>query len=137
MGKQRNDPLIGRLALAIAAGSTATKWAREQGLEPRTVRNWARLPQCKLAVERHRRQIVDRAIGKLTRHTLAAVDVLAKLMKDGENGSIQLSAAKSILTSLMEVENHSMTMKTVNDLAARLEALERTTDAEHKNKPVA
>ena len=134
MGKQRNDPLIGRLALAIAAGSTATKWAREQGLEPRTVRNWARLPECKLAVERHRRQIVDRAIGKLTRHTLAAVDVLAKLMKDGENGSIQLSAAKSILTSLMDVENHAAMMKTVNDLATRLDNLEKA-DATDRKAP--
>jgi predicted transcriptional regulator len=137
MGKQRNDPLIGRLALAIAAGSTATKWAREQGLEPRTVRNWARLPQCKLAVERHRRQIVDRAIGKLTRHTLAAVDEIAKLMKTGENGSVKLSAAKAILTSLMDVENHAAMMKTVNDLAARLDKLEKADATDRKNKPVA
>jgi hypothetical protein len=132
MGKQRNDPLIGRLALAIAAGSTATKWAREQGLEPRTVRNWARLPQCKLAVERHRRQIVDRAIGKLTRHTLAAVDEIAKLMKTGENGSVKLSAAKAILTSLMDVENHAAMMKTVNDLAARLDNLEKADATDRK-----
>jgi hypothetical protein len=65
----------------------------------------------------------------LTRHSLKAVDEIAKIMKAGENGAVRLNAAKAIISALMDVENHSMTMRSLNDLTNRLKALEQATDA--------
>jgi hypothetical protein len=70
-----------------------------------------------------------RVIGKLTRHSLKAVDEIAKIMKAGENGAVRLNAAKAIISALMDVENHSMTMRSLSDLTNRLKALEQATDA--------
>jgi hypothetical protein len=134
MSKRRNDPLIGRLALAIATGSTATKWAREQGLEPRTVRNWARLPECKQAVERHRQQIVDRVIGTLARHALKSIRQIAKLAETAETDAIKLSAARTITDKLIELSTHAATMKAMSDLESRIANLEKT-DATDRQTP--
>jgi hypothetical protein len=126
MGRQRNNPLVSKLALAVAAGKTVTAWATENNVLPRTARNWARLPEFRQMVSAIRQKAIDRVTGKLSRHALKAVDQIAKLAKSGENDSVKLNAAKTIVTMLIEVETHAMTTRAMNDLATRLDNLERS-----------
>ena len=130
MGRSRDDTLVLKLAHAVAGGSTVAKAASAIGVKPRTARNWARRPEFITTVARIRQRATDRIVGKLTRHALAAVDAIAKLVKSGENHSVQLNAAKTICGLLIEVENHAMTTRAMNDVATRLEHLERSTNAQ-------
>jgi hypothetical protein len=129
MGRKRNDNLVQRLAHAIAGGTTIAVWAKANHVNVRSARNWARTPECRTAIADIRQKVTGRVIGKLTRHSLKAVDEIAKIMKAGENGAVRLNAAKAIISALMDVENHSMTMRSLNDLTNRLKALEQATDA--------
>jgi hypothetical protein len=129
MGRTRNETLVLKLAHAIAGGSTIAIWAKANNVNVRSARNWARTPECRAAVADIRQRVTGRVIGKLTRHSLTAVDEIAKIVKTGENGAVRLNAAKAIISTLMDVENHSMTMRSLNDLTNRLKALEQATDA--------
>ena len=47
MGRTRNDPLIGRLALAVSTGQTIASWCRTNGVNYHTASEWSRVPQFK------------------------------------------------------------------------------------------
>jgi hypothetical protein len=128
MSRKRNDGLVGRLAVMVASGHTVTSAAKALGVIPRTAQNWARQAPFKDAVDRHRSRLVDSILGKLTRNSTKAVDVIARLMTNGENGSVKLAAARAMLDKLIEVENHAATKQQVAELKCRLSALEGNHD---------
>jgi hypothetical protein len=125
--RQRNDPMMGKIALLVAQGHTATSAAKAEGILPKTARTWARLPAFKAMVRHHRTQIVDRTIGQLVKHSTAAVTAIAKLVETGENGSVKLAAAKAILEKMLDLRSHAETLEKFEELQSRLNALEGKT----------
>jgi hypothetical protein len=81
-------------------------------------------PLCKAEIARIRARVTDRVVGKLTRHALTAVDQISALAKKGEQESIRLSAAKSLLEQLIQVSNHVKAEKQITELVSRIAQLE-------------
>jgi hypothetical protein len=130
---KRTPARIAKLAHSIAGGSTPTRWARENKLEPRTVRNWARLPECKALVADIRQRVTERVVGKLTRAALGAVDVIKKLAHSGEQEGVRLSAARSLLEQLLAVSNHVKSEKQIAELTSRITELEASLENPSSN----
>jgi uncharacterized protein (UPF0147 family) len=129
MSRKRNDALVGRLAVLVASGHTVTGAAKALSVIPRTAQNWARQPAFKAAVSRHQKRISDSTLARLIRHSAKAVNVIAKLMTTGENGTVKLSAARTMLDKMIEVRNHAQTAEQVAELAARIASLEGNHDS--------
>ena len=128
-GRRRNQNLMGKCALAVAAGSSVSQWAKANEIPVRTTYGWSRTTEFKSLVASHRQRIVDRAVGKLTKHAQRLSTRSRNFVKSGETDAIKLNAAKAVISTLIEIESHSMTMRTLSDLASRIDSLEKHTDA--------
>lgn len=107
-----NERLVGHLA----AGHTISKAAALAGLSRKTASRRLADPDFRKQVAEARRQLVDRATGKLAGSMSAAAVVLRKLLKSkAEN--IQLAAARTVLDVGHNLRNET-------ELEERLEVLE-------------
>jgi hypothetical protein len=79
--------------------------------------------------ESHRERIVDQTIGTLVRHAVKSVRQIAKLAETGEPDAVKLSAARTLLDKLTEIQTHAATIRTLNEVNTRLDALEQSTNA--------
>jgi hypothetical protein len=104
---------------ALLSEPSIRKAAEQSGIPERTLYAWLKEPPFDAAYRAARRESVQQATARLQYATSAAVTVLCQLMtRDSVHASIRLSAAKTILElSFKSIE--------IDDLAARLEALER------------
>jgi transposase-like protein len=95
------------LALALAQGYSAAKWARAHGVPKNTAYRWAREPEVRKAIQAHRRRLIDEAVGKMTKNTSKVADVLIRLARDGDSHSIQLRAARAVYSDLIALSKYS------------------------------
>jgi hypothetical protein len=102
-GKRWSPTLRDDLALAVARGATIGQWAQENDIPARTAREWSRKPEFKTAVADHRRSIIDRAIGKMVRRLVKAVDQVGRLADNAASEAVRLAAARSIVNDLLAV----------------------------------
>jgi hypothetical protein len=124
MARQKNKALVLRLQHAVAGGSTPTKWAKANDVLPRTARNWANTPEFAKAVADIHRAVTNRVIAKLTRYSLSAANQIARLAKSGENDHIKLAAAKSIISSLIDITSFANSERQFDELRLQVMALE-------------
>lgn len=110
------NPLLERLALAVAGGSTVRAAATAAGVSERTARRWVVRPEFDPLVASIRKRIISRAVGKLAKHSVKAADRLAKLITD-PNVDIGLRASRGIIADLIALQGHA-------ELSARLAELE-------------
>jgi hypothetical protein len=96
-----------QFALAIAQGISVAGWARANGVPTRTAFRWAKDPSVRKAVESIRRRTIDQAIGKMTKQTTRAVDIILRIANEAESDSVRLRAARSIFSDMMAVSEHS------------------------------
>ena len=59
------------------------------------------------AVESYRRRTIDQAIGRMTKHTTRAADVIVRIANDAESDSVWLRAARAIFSDMMAVSKYS------------------------------
>jgi hypothetical protein len=107
MSKRNNQNRKAGLALAMAAGHTVPDWARDNQVASRTAYTWSRSPEVTDAVDRIRRDVLDRAIGRLSDHATAAADRIAKLACEASSESVQLAACRAVLAELMAISNYA------------------------------
>jgi hypothetical protein len=107
------------LALALAQGYSAAKWARANAVPKNTAYRWAREPEVRKAIQAHRRRLIDEAVGTLTKNTSKAADILIRLAREGDSHSIQLRAARAVYSDLIALSTYS-------DLEERMTELEET-----------
>src|SRR4051794_36338020 len=120
-----NETKLQEIALGLARGESAATIAKEQGVHPRTIQRWASTPKCREQVEAIRKNMLASAVTKLKASASKAVDTLTELMGKETPPGIRLQAARAVLASLVEIENHA-------DLIARIEDLERRADAKRR-----
>jgi hypothetical protein len=119
---QTSDKLSAKQHKAISgllSEPTIRQAAKVADVPEKTLFNWLKNPDFDAAYRAARRESVQQATARLQFASSAAVTVLYQLMaRDTVHASIRLSAAKTIL---------DLSIKTleIDDLAARLEALER------------
>ena len=71
---------IENLALAIASGSTVCAWCATHRVSERTAYGWASKPEFKSKVVSLRSDLVDRALGRLSRSANQAVRALERIV---------------------------------------------------------
>jgi hypothetical protein len=93
----------GSLALAIAGGSSASKWAAANQVPKRTAQKWAREPNVRAEVERIRRRALDQAVGVLAKRVTRASHGIVRLSEKAVSESVRLSALRAIFADMMAV----------------------------------
>ena len=58
-------------------------------------------------VESYRRRTIDQAIGRMTKHTNRAADIIVRIAKDAESDLVRLRAARAIFSDMMAVSEYS------------------------------
>ena len=128
----RNSPKLRKSTSPprLRQGQSVAAWARHNGVPRSTAYDWASEPDVRRTVEACRRRTLDRAIGRMTNHTLWACDRIAELAKTGEpRHSVQLRALRSIFAEVMAVAKFSNLEHRVAEIEEDLR--ERTGDQDH------
>ena len=107
MSEQQSEDIKTQLALRLCTAFRSRCRARTNNVPRPTVYRWAREPEVRKEVEACRRQIIDRAVGRLTGKFGRAVDRILKLADEAESESVQLRAARSILSEMIAVSKYS------------------------------
>jgi hypothetical protein len=113
------------LALAFAAGKTLAEAAQAAGISERTASRRRADPDFAARVGDLRTEMVRRAVGKLADGMAEAAEVLRGLL-GARSESVRLAAARTIL----ELGSSLRQMEDLDDLDARLRALECPPDPE-------
>ena len=110
---------------ALLSEPSVRKAAESAGVPERTLYTWLKDSAFDAAYRAACRDAVQQATARLQFASSAAVSVLCQLMaRDTIHASIRLNAAKTILELAIKAIE-------IDDLAARLEALERAHAAKH------
>jgi hypothetical protein len=87
---------VDRFMLAIASGRTIRAAAKTAGISERTARRRAAEPGVQLSIAALRRQLVNRAVGRLNADMTAAARELKRLLRD-PSAKVRLATARTIL----------------------------------------
>ncbi|MDB5297928.1 MAG: phage protein [Phycisphaerales bacterium] len=122
-------PRQGRAVEALLREPSLTRAAAAAGVNERTLRRWAATPEFRAAVLRARRDAFGQAVGLTQRYAPVAVATLVRVMNDpGAGAGAKVTAASVLLRFGRDgVE--------LDDLAARVEELERTAAAPRRAVP--
>jgi hypothetical protein len=96
-----------QLALALARGVSAAQWARANDVTKMTAYRWAKDPMVRKAVDSYRRRSIDQAIGRMTKQTTRATDVIVAIANHAKSDSVRLRAARAIFSDMMAVSRYS------------------------------
>jgi hypothetical protein len=110
-----------QLALALAQGISAARWARANQVPKNTAYRWARDPEVRKAVESHRRRTIDEAIGQMTKQSKWAVGGIIKIAREAESDSVRLRAFRALFSDMMAVSKHSGLEARMAELEEKLE----------------
>jgi hypothetical protein len=113
------DPKI-RLAIAVARGCSAGKWARHNNVPRSTAYRWTEDSEFQARVEEIRRRTLDRAIGYMTGNTFWAANEIKALAVCAESESVKLRALRSIFSDMMGASHHSNITSRLNKVEALL-----------------
>ncbi len=118
-GSDRTCPQAGGAdpVVALAAGASAAEAARQSGLSERTIRRRLEDPTFRAEVTAARAVLLERATGQLAGGATEAVVALRRLLTD-KNGAVAVAAARSILSGVVALRQHS-------ELTERIERLEQ------------
>ena len=107
---------------AIAALLTARNLeeaAKSVGIAPNTLLNWMKVPEFQAEYREARRVAYSQAVARLQQGATAAATTLLKVMVDQSTpASVKVRAAECVM-------NHSSKAIEIEDVAARVEELER------------
>ena len=95
------------LAVAIGRGVPIAAWARANEVARTTAFRWANEPDVKKAVLAYRRRVLDRAVGKMTQLSIGAVETIRRISKGGDSDTVQLKAARALLSEMIAVSKYS------------------------------
>ena len=115
---------------ALLTEPTVQAAAKAVGISEATAWRWMQRPDFKARYQQARRELVEAAIGKLQKAATQAVDTLAEIAAAGEKESARVQAAKGLLELCLKACE-------VEDLARRIEELERRLEAMANGRTVA
>jgi hypothetical protein len=107
MAEEHRKNTKAKLALALAHGVTAAKWARSNDVTKMTAYRWAKEPLVRKAVESYRRRLIDHAIGLMAKQSTPAANTIVRISKEAESDSVRLRAARAIFSDVMTVSKYA------------------------------
>jgi hypothetical protein len=96
-----------QLALAVAQGVRIAAWARTNGVPRRTAFRWAKEPDVRKAVEAYRRRTIDLAVGRMTKGSSEAAELILKIAHEADTYAVRLRAARAVLSDMIKVAKFS------------------------------
>ena len=108
------------LGLAIGQGVSVTAWGRSAGVPPRTAYRWAKDPLVRKTVEAYRRRTIDRAIGRMTKHTPIAADGIVAIAKSAELDSVRLRACRAVFSDMTTTSRYFALETRMHNIEQRL-----------------
>jgi hypothetical protein len=102
---------------SLAAGLTAAEAAKAAGVSERTVRRRLSDPEFVAKIEAARREVLHRAVAKVSGGAVSAADTLVTLLRPTERPTVRLGAAKAVL-------DFGIRLRTEVELSDRLKAIE-------------
>jgi hypothetical protein len=109
-----------QLALWVAGGGRVKHWYKKHGVSASTAYQWSKSAPFKRLVEEYRRRALDRAIGRMARGLGKAVEKITELIEAGQTDAVKLSAAKTLVDKLIDVQNHAELRADLRRLDERL-----------------
>jgi hypothetical protein len=123
------------LALHVASGGSVAAFARDQGIPRRTCYLWTKEAGFTSKVSGYRDRILDKLVGRLAKLGGKAVSGIGVLAAKSESESIRLAACRAILSDLISIGTYTANARQFAAMETRLDALERTTNAESNRPP--
>jgi hypothetical protein len=122
-GRKKEEAIV-----ALLSQRSVDDAARALNVTPRTLYRWMKDPEFDAAYRLARRAAFGQSVARLQQMSTAAVTTLGKIMIDpNAPASTRARCADSIL-------NHSAKAIELDDIEARLSALERTTDESKRGR---
>jgi hypothetical protein len=116
----KNESKIESLAVAVASGRKVNAWCEENHVPLPTAYRWSRTDEFRARVRELRQQMTDRVLGSLADAGVAAVDEIRRIMREGTQDPVRLSAARAILSEIVAYTEHSDTEARLAELEARV-----------------
>ncbi len=117
MAEERQKSRKAQLAVAIARGYSAAKWARSNEIPKATACRWSKDPKVRTAVDTYRRRMIDRAVGVLTQQTADAAGGIARIAKQGDNSdSVRLKACRAVIADMITTSKYASLEYRVTDM---------------------
>jgi hypothetical protein len=107
------------LAMALAAGASASDAARQLELSLSTVKRRMADPDFRQFVSELRAQMLERALGRVTDNMTQAADTLVKLLND-PSPAIQIRASRALLTLGLRLHDAVDLANRVHEVEAEL-----------------
>jgi len=101
MSEEAHQGLRTQLALAVAHGTSLTKWAEANNVSRRTAFRWAAEPGVKKCVNAIRRRALDRAVGQFSRRATWAAQGIVKLADTASSESVKLASLRAIYSEMI------------------------------------
>jgi hypothetical protein len=120
MSRINNGNRKANLALAMAGGATVVDWAAKNGVAERTAYTWARSREVIDQVEALRRDLLDRAVNRLSGQATDAAEEIARLAREATSESVRLQAARAVLSELMAVSGFAALERRMAEIERRL-----------------
>lgn len=112
----------------FASGESIEMLSMEFGRTIHSLRRWLQIPEVQSHIREIRRQSVSMISGKLVDLSIATIDRLKKLV-NSECEAIALSAAKTVISSLIQIREHE-------HMVGRLEELKEDYERLKSKEPV-
>src|SRR5712692_1013539 len=120
LGRKQEDAIS-----ALLTQRNVEEAAHAAGIGARTLLRWLKLPEFQAAYRHARREVYGQAVARLQQGTSAAATTLLKVMIDpGTPPSVRVRAAEAIF-------NHAAKAIEIEDIEARVAALEESAGAAH------
>jgi hypothetical protein len=123
MPKKSNPDAALSLAVAMAEGTKIADWARSRGVSVRSGYRLASKPGVKAKAASLRKEMLDTAVGTLSRIANSAVFTLWDLLSVERPDSIRLNAARTILASLIDIRGHTEMAERMAEIEEHLAAV--------------
>jgi hypothetical protein len=117
MARKTRKGLVDQLGLGVASGMSVRGAGRAAGISQSAAQRMATTPEFAELVQRIRRELVSRTIGRLSRLSVKAAATLGRLL-DSPAEDVRLKAATVLIDKLLSVSTHA-------DLEERIEQLEK------------
>jgi hypothetical protein len=114
--------LKNQLIIEIAEGTPVELWAAKNGVARRTAFRWAKDPSVRKQVERHRRRILDAAVGRMTRAITKATSGMLKLASGASSESVRLAAQRAVFSDMMAISKFGGLEDRMTTIEGRLDA---------------
>jgi hypothetical protein len=121
MPKTINPNRKHKFARDVATGAEIAEWSRKNRVSKRTAFRWYHSPEVRDEIERVRREVLDGAIGRLSRHATSAAAQITLLAGEAQSEAVRLQASRAVLAEILTVSNYAVLERRMAEIERRLQ----------------